>query len=355
MNSSNYPVVDIDAHYMDHIDDIYEYIDEDDPWKEKFELGTKIETMSGITSFFPTSSFNRSNHVYERPDFRSKEDILNAMDELGIDEILLIGQQMLRIGGMRADDLRPMKYTEAYMDYILEEIADVDKGIYVTVPVVHSDPEWAVDIIDRVADEKAVVGAVVVASGGEPPFGNRKYDPIYEACEKFELPVIFHADGSSIDHSHLQGFGSVLETHSLGFLITNMSQITSIVIQGIPERFPNLDIVFQEAGLFYVPTMMYRLDQEYLRSPDDAPLLTKLPSEYMKEFYYGTQPLEQPPKEAHLESIIDMIGGPERLMWASDWPHPDYDETNAITDLSFLSAEEKSKILGGNAAEVFGI
>jgi predicted TIM-barrel fold metal-dependent hydrolase len=196
---------------------------------------------------------------------------------------------------------------------------------------------------------------VLVSSGGEPPYGNRRYDTVYEVCEKKRLPVMYHADSASLDDFHYHGFSTNLETHSLGFLIANMSQLTSVVVQGVPEKFPDLNIVFQEAGLFYVPMMMQRLDQEYLREPDEAPLLDCLPSEYMKEFYYGTQPMEQPANDEHLEAVIDMIGGAERLMWASDWPHPDYDETTVISELSFLSEAEKEMILGGTAENVFEI
>jgi predicted TIM-barrel fold metal-dependent hydrolase len=223
------------------------------------------------------------------------------------------------------------------------------------VPIAHSDPERAADIVRRVADEPGVVGACFVSDGGRTPFGNRRYDPIYAACEDNDLPVVFHAGGVTLDDYNLRGFESILETHSLGFLISNMSQITSIVVQGVPEKFPDLDFVFEEAGLFYVPMMMYRLDQEYLRQYNEAPLLEKRPSEYMKEFYYGTQPMEVPPDPKYFEWLFEMMGGVDRLLFATDWPHGDHDEVNAITDLSFLSTEEKDKILGGNAAKVFDL
>jgi predicted TIM-barrel fold metal-dependent hydrolase len=347
-------VVDVDAHYIDHLDDILDYFDDDDPWKEKFVHGHERDARSNTTSFFPTSSSNESPRVHRRSRMETKEDVLGVMDEIGIDKILLIGQQMLRMGNMRADDKRPIKYTEAYMRYVLDAIADPSEGIYVTIPIVHTDPDAAVRILETFGDEKAVAGVVFVSSGGDRlPFGNRRFDPVYEACTKFDLPVIFHAEGGNIDDPYLSGFGTTLETHTLGFLLSNMKQITSIVIQGVPEKFPDLDFLFQEAGIFYVPALMYRMDQEYLRNPDDAPLLDKLPSEYMKEFYYGTQPLEQPPKEEYVEYVVEMLGGPDRLMWASDWPHPDYDRTNAIEDLRFLSRDEKADVLGSNAERVF--
>lgn len=349
------PVVDVDAHFIDQISDLYVYLDEDDPWREKFEMAAEMDQTAGTTSFFPTVTHNRSSYSLERSEFRTRADIREAMERLGIDKMLLIGQQMLRMGGMSRGDLRQIKYTEAYMEHLLSNIVAPDEGIYATVPIVHSDPHYAAELIDRFGDDDAVVGAVVVSSGGEPPFGDTQYDPVYSACQSHDLPVMFHADGEGVDDFYLEGFTSIIETHALGFLMTNMSQLTSIVIQGVAERFPDLDLVFLEAGLLYVPMMMCRLDQEYLRTPNDAPLLNKLPSTYMQEFYYGTQPLEQPPTLAYLESAIEIMGGPDQLMWASDWPHPDYDETRIVEDLPFLSDEEKAKILGENAETVFDI
>ena len=80
---------------------------------------------------------------------------------------------------------------------------------------------------------------------------------------------------------------------------------------------------------------MYSLDTEYMRRLE-APLLKKLPSEYMKDFYYSTQPIEEMPPR-HLKSFFDMADAENSFMFAIDWPHFDYDEPGAVADLPFLS------------------
>jgi predicted TIM-barrel fold metal-dependent hydrolase len=75
----------------------------------------------------------------------------------------------------------------------------------------------------------------------------------------------------------------------------------------------------------------------------------------MREFYYGTQPMEQPEDPRHLEWLFEMIGGPDRLLYASDYPHWDYDPPSVIRKQPFLSDAEKDQILGGNARAVFGV
>lgn len=354
MGQAEYTVVDVDAHYMDHVDDVFEYLDDDDPWKARFE-GEITRRKDQIGAVWPKDSGPGSHMEFERDDFRTREDVRAAMDKLGVDKVLLIGQQMLNIPSGGGMDKRKIKYTEAYVEFLLDRIASPADGIYVTIPVVHTDPEVTADHINRWGDEEAVVAVCVVPKFVEPPFGNRRYDPIYDACVEQELPVVFHSAGSAVDQYHLKGFETHLATDHLGFLVTTMNTMTSVIAQGVPERFPSLDIVFEETGLFYIPLMMYRLDMYYLMMPDDAPLLEKLPSEYMKEFYYGTQPVEQVPDPRYFEYIFEMIGGVDNLMYATDWPHLDYDEQNVVTDLPFLSDAEKARILGGTAEEVFGI
>jgi predicted TIM-barrel fold metal-dependent hydrolase len=354
MCADSYTVVDADAHYMDHMDDMYEYLDDDDPWKDRFR-GEMERRADAIGAVWPKDSGPGTHSEFERSDFHSRQDVLDAMDDLGVDKILLIGQQMLNIPSGGGMDKRAIKYTEAYVEYLLDTIADPDNGIYITIPVVHTDVDKTAEHIDRWGDEAAVAGVCVVPKFVEPPFGDRKYDPLYAACERNDLPVIFHSAGSAVDQYHLEGFQTNLATNHLGFLVTGMNTLTSVIIRGVPERFPDLDIVFEETGLFYIPLMMYRLDMYYLMMPDDAPLLEKLPSEYMKDCYFGTQPIEHVPDPKYLQYVFEMIGGVDNLLYATDWPHLDYDEQNAITDLSFLSEEEKAQILGKNAEEVFGI
>jgi predicted TIM-barrel fold metal-dependent hydrolase len=131
-----------------------------------------------------------------------------------------------------------------------------------------------------------------------------------------------------------------------------MRQMTSILFQGVPERFPNLKLVFQEAGVFWIPQMMWRLDSEYSMRRPEVPWLKKPPSEYIKSFYFGTQPLERVPHEKYLKYCFEMIDAERTLVFATDWPHSDFDSPLVIERMSFLSAEGKAKILGGNAQQV---
>ena len=56
-----------------------------------------------------------------------------------------------------------------------------------------------------------------------------------------------------------------------------------------------------------------------------------------------------------LEATMTKIKASTQLLYASDWPHWDFDPPSAITTLPFLDTEAKRNILGLNAARLFGI
>ena len=56
----------------------------------------------------------------------------------------------------------------------------------------------------------------------------------------------------------------------------------------------------------------------------EAPLLKRLPSEYMREMFYTSQPLEYTDAEA-LAQTFRMIDAETQLMYSSDYPHWDFD------------------------------
>jgi hypothetical protein len=133
-----------------------------------------------------------------------------------------------------------------------------------------------------------------------------------------------------------------------------MVHMTNWVLNGIPERFPKLKTIWIESGLAWLPFMMQRLDNEYLMRVSEAPLLKRLPSEYIREMYFSCQPMERTDPEL-LQSTLKAIRAETQLLYASDWPHWDFDMPSVIWDLPFLSDQAKRNILGINAARLFNL
>jgi uncharacterized protein len=56
-----------------------------------------------------------------------------------------------------------------------------------------------------------------------------------------------------------------------------------------------------------------------------------------------------------LETTFEMIKAETQLLYASDYPHWDFDLPSAVYDLPFLTEKAKQNILGGNAARLFNL
>ena len=149
-----------------------------------------------------------------------------------------------------------------------------------------------------------------------------------------------------------EGMNKFLSVHALGFIFYNLVHITNLVVNGIPERFPRLKLLWIESGLAWIPFLMQRLDNEYMMRTSEAPLLKKLPSDYMRDMFYTTQPMETHDLGA-LQTSMRMMNAETQLMFASDYPHWDFNLPSTIYDLPFLSDKARHNILGGTAHRLF--
>ncbi|MFQ5691932.1 MAG: amidohydrolase family protein, partial [Nitrospinota bacterium] len=183
------------------------------------------------------------------------------------------------------------------------------------------------------------------------PVHHNRYMKLYAALEERRLPLAFHG-GYSWENPSMAQLNRFIGVHSLGFVFWNMVHLTNWVLNGLPERFPDLKVLWIESGLAWVPFMMQRLDNEYMMRTSEAPLLRRPPSEYIREMFFSSQPMERTDLRA-LERTFEMIRAETQLLYASDWPHWDFDLPSAVFDLPFLSEGARRNILGESALKLF--
>jgi hypothetical protein len=122
---------------------------------------------------------------------------------------------------------------------------------------------------------------------------------------------------------------------------------------GVPQRYPNLKIVFCEAGLSWAPFLRMRLDKEYNEQRRAWPHFgDERPSDVIGRMYFATQPVEEPDDRRDLGDLIRIYRGHDTTVFASDWPHHDFDHPRAVFNLP-LSPEDKRKVMGENALKRF--
>jgi predicted TIM-barrel fold metal-dependent hydrolase len=113
-------------------------------------------------------------------------------------------------------------------------------------------------------------------------------------------------------------------------------------------------VVLIECGFGWLPALGWRLDKHWKRLREEVPHLTRAPSEYIREhFYVTTQPMEEADDPSHVLDAMRWIGI-ERILFASDYPHWDFDDPVMAIPPS-LAANERQAIFGGNARKLFGL
>jgi predicted TIM-barrel fold metal-dependent hydrolase len=131
-----------------------------------------------------------------------------------------------------------------------------------------------------------------------------------------------------------------------------MANLVSLIHSGVPARYPKLRVVFTEAGVGWVPYMTWRLDRYHAEYRRTVPILEERPSDYIRrQMWFATQPVEEPDNPEHLADTIRLVG-PDRIVFASDWPHHDFDHPKVIQTLP-LTPDQKKAIFATNALAAF--
>jgi predicted TIM-barrel fold metal-dependent hydrolase len=274
-----------------------------------------------------------------------------AMDALGIDYMVVFPTPMLSLGMHPQVDVE-VALGNAYNRWLIEEILPQDKRQKALLYLPFNDPEACVETVERFADAPGVVGFSVTSTRHKPVWHN-SYMRLYAALQATGKPLGFHAGFTWGDPS-FQQLNRFIGMHSLSFAHFNMVHMTNWVLNGLPERFPKLKVIWIESGLAWVPFVMQRLDSEYMMRTSECPLLKRKPSEYIEEMYFTSQPLERSNMKL-TQATFDAIRAETQLLYASDWPHWDFDAPSSITNLPFLKEGAKRNILGLNAAQLFGL
>ncbi|MDF5756929.1 amidohydrolase family protein [Spongiactinospora sp. TRM90649] len=275
-----------------------------------------------------------------------------AMDQLGIDYTVMFPTPMLTLG------LHPQVEVEvalarAYCRWLTRDLLPQDDRIKTMIYLPFNDPAETLKMVHEFKDVPGVVGFMVTSVRNRMVHHN-DYAPVYAAIQETGKPLAFHAAYNWTEPSMTQ-LNKFISVHSLGFTTCNMIHMTNWIVNGLPERFPNLKVLWIESGLAWIPFLMQRLDNEYMMRTSEAPLLKKLPSDYMRDMYFSSQPMERHRNRRALEVTFEMMDAPNQLFYSSDYPHWDYDVPSVIYDLPFLGEKEKRQILGGNACEAFGL
>ena len=179
------------------------------------------------------------------------------------------------------------------------------------------------------------------------------FDPLWALVEETGMPVTFHVSTGRDPRASRGNGGAVINyvTHSLS---PTIEPVANLCASGVLERFPKIRFATIEAGIGWLPWLLKTMDEAYRMHHMWAyPKLQALPSEYFRRNGFASFQEDEPGIDlARKYGLID------NLIWANDYPHQEglwpHSAQSIERTMGALNDEERAKILGGNAARLFG-
>lgn len=285
----------------------------------------------------------------------SAAEMHEELAELHIDRAVLFPDHLLMIAKLPNADWAG-SVARAYNQWLEEQWLAEKDSLLGAIVVAPQDPAGSAADIRRHAGRNGWRCVYLPACAVEPLYGHRSYDPVYEAACETGLPVVLHSVTTvhPVFPFQLHAFESASARHSVAHPWAMMANLTSMMETGVFVRYPDLQVAVMEAGMSWMPFLMMRLDKEFSEHRRAMPALKKRPSEYLAGVYVGTQPIEEPPRRGDLLKVIELFDGEDRLVYASDWPHHDFDHPQFVAGYPF-DDEMRRNVMGLNAARLFGI
>jgi predicted TIM-barrel fold metal-dependent hydrolase len=300
------------------------------------------------------------------------------MDTDGIGRSVLYPTLLLGIQGHRDVEFAAVM-CRVYNDWISEHTQAGGGRLFGVAVLPQQDIELAAAEIRRVAGLPGIVGVFLRPnpSADWRPFSDPVYDPLWKAASETGMPVGLHpflaADlpGACLglrinrlrtsqnplpDDTGTVAIDNIFFTQAIANPFDMMSSMAFLLAGGVCERFPDLRIVFLEAGGGWLVPWLERLDHHYEIFGWDVPQITKEPSEYFRRQCW----ISFDPDESTLAfTARSPLCGADRIVWASDYPHPDAVFPGVTRELAEaiagLSAEDQRLIAGANAAALYGL
>jgi predicted TIM-barrel fold metal-dependent hydrolase len=226
------------------------------------------------------------------------------------------------------------------------------------LPLLQSPPTIAREVERAVEGGHRGINVPGRMPKGLPHLADPSWDPLWEVCEQLGVPIHFHgssglAAGASIKswrgYSERQAHSASTSTSA----VTPAQIIPQLIFSGVTERFPNLKVVFAEAGIGGLNYVLAACDHEWEARHLWTAGMTTRPSATVRRQMFVNFWFEAEGIKLRHDIGIDNI------MWESDLPHVasyyphSRDEVERVLD--GVPAADRPKLLYQNALRVYGV
>ncbi len=160
--------------------------------------------------------------------------------------------------------------THAANEWQIETFTSKEKRLRASILIPGENPEAAVAEIELRATDPHFA-QIQLGSRSMEPIGRKRYWPIFAAAQAANLPIGFHIGGPSANAPSPSGWPSFYAEDHHVLLHSMQTQISSMILEGVFEHFPNLRVVMIEGGFGWAPNLAWRLDAHWAKMRSETP------------------------------------------------------------------------------------
>jgi predicted TIM-barrel fold metal-dependent hydrolase len=337
--------IDCDAHCAPaSIDVLLPYFD--DYWRE-YVADAGVQLSPTVTGAYPAGARTSGG-----PAPSNAAGVEQLVGQLG-------GARYAVVNCLSAFDASRNAYYEASLaralnDWLRAEWLDRDDRLRASLVISSLDVTAAVEEIERLGPDARFV-QVLLPVRSDARYGNVRYHPIYEAAERHGLAIGLHAWGRAGNAPTQTGFThTYIEDYLANSQLIVQAQVTSLVAEGVFDRFPSLRVALMECGFAWLPFLLWRLDKDWKAVWREVPWLKAKPSEYVyRHFRATTEPAQLPSSAEQVAEAAELIRARDFLMFASDHPHDHGDRGELL--LRTFDDDAREAVLRDNAARFYSL
>jgi len=266
---------------------------------------------------------------------------LQEMDRMGVD-IQVISPSILQQCTYWAEPEEALRMERIGNEAIAEAVAQRPDRLVGLGSVPLQDTALAVQELERCVRELGFKGVIISSNVNGAEVGDARFDPFWEKAQALATTIFIHPAGSAdkrmAKHRLLISLGQPLE---------EAFAQSSLVYEGVMDRFPKLKIAMAHGGGF-LPFYTGRHDFTYRTG--HMPYIKGEFSSYLPRFYYDTV-LFNPDMLEYLATRVPV----ERIMAASDFPFAEKHPVEFIRRAKKISKKDQDAMLGANCARMLGL
>src|SRR5579863_2359120 len=368
-------VVDGDSHFMEPLDLFERYVDpamrdrtvrlardpvtgvramlaDNKPMKLR-----DVEEMLGLLVGYGQKESGLSMNRFDRyaafsAEWQNMDARVNFLDAEGIETQVIYPSLGIVWEGEVDDPLLADALCRAYNRWAFELVASHKDRLFPAAHISIRDSALAVRELERVAKLGCRTAFIAAMPIKGKSFGHPDFDPVWAAAQDLDLAIGLHL----VSHRHYTGSDFYHEPKP-GLMYFTMSIIqdprqalTTMMVDGVFERFPRLRVATVEAMAGWVGEWLERVDYRYKYMGHTSQMKRPIGEYFTRNIWVSADPEEK------MFKYIVQFAGDDKFFIGSDYPHAEgfvhpVEKTRA--QLKDLPAASVDKILSKNARDFY--